>query len=70
MSTSASVNVTLQVEVTVGSWGDTASFATLRDQAIREATNLLRDHLSKRSDCRIVGSPVAMHVILKGDVKT
>lgn len=70
MSTSANVRVTLQVEVSVGNWGDTATFATLREQAIREATNLLKDHLAKRSDCRIVGEPVAMHVILQGDVKS
>ena len=35
---SASVSVTLQVEVSVGVWNDTTSFAELREQAIREAT--------------------------------
>lgn len=65
--TSASVRVTLQVEVTVGTWGSAESFNTLRDIAVREAKQKLNNVLDRKG-CRIVGEPVAMHVILQGDM--
>lgn len=67
---SASVRVRLVVDVTVGSWGASSSFATLREQAIREAKQKMQTILV-RADTRdaVVVSSTAMHVVLKGEVE-
>ncbi len=65
---SASVRVTLQVDVYVGNWSGQESFAGLREQAIREAKQKLASTLAKQGvEMRIVGDPVAMHVIMQGE---
>ena len=65
----ASVLVTLKVEVHVGSWNEAATFASLREQVIREAKQSLDIALQKHSDMEIVGEPVAVRVVLSGDGK-
>lgn len=67
--TSASVLVTLKVEVHVGAWNETATFASLREQVIREAKQSLRIALQKHNDMALVGEPVAVQVVLSGDGK-
>ncbi len=67
--TSASVLVTLKVEVLVGAWNETATFASLREQVIREAKQSLRIALQNHNDMAIVGEPVAIQVVLAGDSK-
>lgn len=67
--TSASVLVTLKVEVHVGAWDEAATFASLREQVIREAKQSLHIALQKRNDMAVVGEPVAVRVILSGDTK-
>jgi hypothetical protein len=46
---SASVNVTMEVTVTVGTWDATTSLAELRKQACREAEQALRNKLQGRN---------------------
>jgi hypothetical protein len=67
---SATVRVRMVVDVTVGNWGASASFATLREQAVREAKQKLQTILV-RADTRdaVVVSAQAMHVVLKGEVE-
>lgn len=67
---SATVRVRLVVDVTVGSWGASASFATLREQAIREAKQKFQT-IMVRADTRdaVLVSANAMHVVLKGEVE-
>lgn len=67
--TSASVLVTLKVEVHVGAWNESATFASLREQVIREAKQSLRAALQKHNDMEMVGEPVAIQVVLSGDRK-
>jgi len=62
----ATVRVTLQVEVTVGNWSPNESFASLREQATREANQALAGAL-RGEPMRVVGKPVAMHVTLSGE---
>lgn len=69
MGTSASVAVTLKVEVHVGAWNESETFATLREQVIREAKQSLVIALQKHNGINIVGDPVAVRVILSGDIK-
>lgn len=67
---SASVRVRMVVDVTVGSWGASASFASLREQAIREAKQKMQTILV-RADTRdaVLVSTSAMHVVLQGEVE-
>lgn len=65
--TSASVLVTLKVEVHVGAWNEAATFASLREQVVREAKQSLRFALQSHNDMAMVGEPVAVQVVLKGD---
>lgn len=69
MSSSATVLVTLKVEVNVGAWNDNATFASLREQVIREARQALINKLSNDSDLRVVGEPVAVEIVLNGAPK-
>lgn len=65
---SASVRVTLQVDVYVGNWSGKESFEGLREQAIREAKQKLSNTLAKQGgEMKVVGEPLAMHVIMKGE---
>ena len=48
---SATVRVRMVVDVTVGSWGASASFASLREQAIREAKQKM-NHIIAKADTR------------------
>lgn len=66
---SASVSIRMEVEVTVGSWGASSSFASLREQAMKEATQALTNHFQNKSNMRVVGKPKSMRVILKGDLE-
>jgi len=67
---SATVRVRLVVDVTVGSWGASASFASLREQAIREAKQKM-NHIIAKANTRdaFVVSATAMRVGLKGEVE-
>ena len=67
---SATVRVRMVIDVTVGSWGASGSFATLREQAIREAKQKMQTILV-RADTRdaVLVSTSAMHVVLKGEVE-
>ncbi|WP_443698616.1 hypothetical protein [Pseudomonas sp.] len=67
---SATVRVRMVVDVTVGSWGASASFASLREQAIREAKQKM-NHIIAKADTRdaVVVSATAVHVGLKGEVE-
>lgn len=67
---SASVRVRMVVDVTVGSWGASASFASLREQAIREAKQKMQT-IFVRAETRdaVLVSASAMHVVLKGEVE-
>jgi len=67
--TSASVLVTLKVEVHVGAWNESATFASLREQVIREAKQSLQIALQKHNEMEMVGEPVAIQVVLSGDRK-
>ncbi|MPS27595.1 MAG: hypothetical protein E2576_11180 [Alcaligenaceae bacterium] len=69
MSTSASVVVTVGVEVSVGSWNETATFESLRGQVIREAKQSLALALQKHPNLKVVGDPTAVRVVLSGDLK-
>lgn len=67
MKVSASVYMTLKVEVHVGDWDAAQPFEQLHKQASREAaqamTNLL--HEAKERNFRIVNEPAVMHVVTK-----
>ena len=67
---SATVRVRLVVDVTVGNWGASASFASLREQAVKEAKQKMSNILIKSNDrdANIV-SAQAMHVHLKGEAE-
>lgn len=65
---SASVSIRIEVEVTVGNWGAASSFASLREQAMKEATHALSNHLQTKGNMRVVGKPTSMRVTLKGDL--
>jgi len=69
MPTSASVLVTLKVEVHVGAWNESATFASLREQVIREAKQSLQIALQKHNKMEMVGEPVAIQVVLSGNSK-
>lgn len=64
---SATVCVTLKVEVTVGSWSDKSTFAELKSQVIREAKQKLANVVSNKHDLQIVGDVVAVRVIMNGE---
>jgi hypothetical protein len=67
---SAAVRVTLQVDVYVGNWDAKTTFMDLREQAIREAKLKLGNALAKQGqEISVVDEPVAMRVILNGDLK-
>lgn len=40
---STSVRVIMEVEVTVGAWNDSADFTSLKEQALREADQIVRN---------------------------
>lgn len=67
--TSASVLVTLKVEVYVGAWNESATFISLREQVVREAKQSLQIALQKHNNMDIVGEPVAIQVVLSGGEK-
>lgn len=68
MKVSASVYMTLKVEVYVGDWEAAQPFEQLHQQASREAaqamTNLLHEGKEK-GKFRIVNEPAIMHVVTK-----
>ena len=66
---SASVLVTLKVEVAVGSWNESATFDSLREQVIREAKQSLAIALQKHPDIAMIGEAVAVRVVLNGSTK-
>ena len=66
---SASVLVTLKVEVAVGAWNESATFESLREQVIREARQSLVVALQKHSDITMIGDAVAVRVVLNGSTK-
>lgn len=68
MTISASVSVTMTVEVHVGSWSGKESFEGLRDQAIREAKNKLT-RIVGAAGVHITDGPVALRVTMKGETK-
>lgn len=67
---SATVRVRLVVDVTVGNWGASSSFASLREQAIKEAKQKMSHIFQKSgtSDANLV-SATSMQVVLKGEVE-
>ena len=67
MKVSASVYMTLKVEVYVGDWEAAQPFEQLHAQATREATQSLARALvdGKNGRIRIVTEPAVMHVITK-----
>lgn len=66
MKVSASVYMTLKVEVLVGSWDAAQPFADLHKQAEREAKQTI-DGLSASygGKIRVVGEPGVMHVVTR-----
>ncbi len=66
---SASVLVTLKVEVAVGAWNESATFESLREQVIREAKQKLQNALQKHSSIAMIGEAVAVKIVLNGTTK-
>lgn len=65
MKVSASVYMTVKVEVLVGSWEAAQSFEGLHKQAEREARQKLEQLAGRSSDVRLLPDPATMHVITR-----
>lgn len=65
MKVSASVYMTLKVEVLVGSWQAEQSFEGLHKQAEREARQALERVLNKERGINLLSDSAVMHVITK-----
>ncbi len=67
MKVSASVYMTLKVEVYVGDWEAAQPFDQLHKQASREASEAMTSvlHEAKDRKFRIVNEPAIMHVVTK-----
>lgn len=66
MKVSASVYMTLKIEVLVGNWDAAQSFADLHKQAERGARQALTNLFDKSSGkYRMVNEPATMHVVTK-----
>jgi hypothetical protein len=62
---STSVRVIMEVEVTVGVWGDDTNFAELKVQAVREASQII-GNLDK---VRLIGALRCKFVTFEKDVQ-
>ena len=59
---SAVARIRVEVEVTVGSWSEEATFATLKDQVKREGVQIIRNALKDKG--RIIGEPKCTFVVV------
>lgn len=65
MKVSASVFMTVKVEVYVGDWDAAQPFEALHKQAEREAKQSLDRALEGKREVRVLGESAVMHVITK-----
>lgn len=65
MKVSASVYMTLCVEIHVGDWEAGQSFQQLHEQAEREARQALSGYLSGNPNIRLKKDSAVMHVVTK-----
>jgi len=59
---SATARIRVEVEVTVGSWSEAATFAETKDQVKREGLQIIRNALAEKGG-RIIGEPKCLFVI-------
>lgn len=59
---SAVARIRVEVEVTVGSWNESATFAELKDQVKREGTQIVRAALEGKG--RIIGEPKCLFLVV------
>ncbi len=62
---STSVRVIMEVEVTVGAWNDSADFTSLKEQALREADQIVRNC---HEDIKVIGALRCKFVTFERDV--
>ena len=55
----------MEVEVTVGAWNDSADFASLKEQAIREADQIVRNC---DKDIKVIGALRCKFVTFERDI--
>lgn len=68
-ATSATIKVRIEVEVTVGNWNTTDSFASLNETAQREAMSKLRRLVGGNADIHVITEPVALSAVLNLDLR-
>lgn len=59
---SAVARIRVEVEVTVGSWSEEATFSTLKDQVKREGIQIIRNALLGKGS--VVGEPKCLFVVV------
>lgn len=65
MKVSASVYMTLKVEVHVGNWEASQPFEQLHQQAEREAKRAISNVFGTSGKYRVINEPAVMHVVTK-----
>lgn len=66
MSVSATVRFTVTVDVPIGSWNEAENFESLREVALREGANKLRNDLQKFAH-KIIGQPKLITIMAAED---